>query len=115
MVMSKAKQEPESGVVVTVPWLREQVMELLEQARQADPVDHAVCVRYLDFLFRMLPADDRNVPAQFRPAGQSIRDKIWSEENEQLQASRKYQTETWCDKNDQLQASRKFKTVVDVP
>ncbi len=45
-------QEPQ---VLTVEWLREQVVSLLASATAADPPDHQACAKYADLLFKMLP------------------------------------------------------------
>lgn len=38
-----------------VDWLRSQVVKLFEDASGQDEPDHAVCVKYAEILFKMLP------------------------------------------------------------
>lgn len=77
---------------VTVPWLRKEVLDLFEAAKNAEEVDHATCIRYLEFLFKMLPpkekavASDAEDPA--RSAGERVRSELWAKKNRDTQASR---------------------------
>jgi hypothetical protein len=40
-------------------WLRQQVKELFKLAQQGQTIDHAVCVKYADLLFKMMPPEPR--------------------------------------------------------
>jgi len=38
-------------------WLRQQVARLFELAQQGQAVDHQVCAKYADLLFKMMPPE----------------------------------------------------------
>lgn len=51
---------PDEPQVLTVEWLREQVVVLLASATAQDPPDHQACAKYADLLFKMLPRAARD-------------------------------------------------------
>ena len=52
--MTGSKVHTREGKPVDESWLAQQAVLLLERAQQADDVDHAACVRYLDLLAKVL-------------------------------------------------------------
>lgn len=44
----------------TVEWLRDQIVELLDDARKGEKVDHQACAKYAEILFKMLPKNEGN-------------------------------------------------------
>lgn len=54
--MTQEKQAP----VLSIEWLRDQLMVLLAQAQIADPPDHQACAKYADLLYKMLPKNSND-------------------------------------------------------
>lgn len=52
--MAQNKQDPK-GDELTVGWLRDQLVKLLEHASDLASPDHPACAKYADLLFKMLP------------------------------------------------------------
>jgi len=66
---------------VTVPWLQDEIRELLKAAKDAEEIDHQSCIQYLNLLFKTIPELDREAPAA-APAGKAIRDNLWREQSD---------------------------------
>lgn len=45
-------------------WLKEVLVELLDNARLARPVDHGACAKYADLLWKILPKGNQKDPAK---------------------------------------------------
>jgi len=77
---------------VTVPWLRKEVLDLFDAAKNAEEIDHAVCIRYLEFLFKMLPAAEKAVPSDAEEpkesAAEQVRRERWAAKNAATAAKR---------------------------
>lgn len=41
---------------LSIEWLRQKVLELLQDASAADERDHPACAKYAELLFKMLPS-----------------------------------------------------------
>lgn len=46
--------------VLSIEWLRGQVVTLLAAAQLADPPDHQACAKYADLLYKMLPKNSND-------------------------------------------------------
>jgi len=49
---------PKESQELTVEWLKEKLIGLLDQAAEGEQPDHAACAKYADLLFKMLPKKD---------------------------------------------------------
>lgn len=82
---------------VTVPWLRKEVLDLFEEAKNSAEVDHATCIRYLEFLFKMLPASEKAVPSDAEEPKESVAEEVrrkrWEAKNAETQKRRDPPTE----------------------
>lgn len=68
---------------ITNEWLQGEILDLFSEAKTASPLDHGICVQYLNLLFRTMPEEAKK--AEQPPEGRQIADDLWKKDSKRKQ------------------------------
>lgn len=61
---------------ITNEWLQGEILDLFHEAKNTSPIDHGICVQYLNLLFRTMPEEEKQKAVEV-PEGRRIADESW--------------------------------------